>query len=81
MSREFSFPFSLYVQRAVEAARKVAESRKLFSGYQFVLTEDQELVERIVRYSMSVQQPTVIVWEPETGLYYPYTVSKPLGMN
>lgn len=66
------------VHRAVEAAHKIAESRKLLSGYQFVLTQDQELVGKMVKHSMVIQQPIVIVWEPGTGLFYPYSVSNQL---
>ena len=63
--------------RVVEAARRVAEGRKLHSGYQFVLTEDIQMAERMVKHSLEGQLPLLFIWEPRTGLHYPYTVRTP----
>jgi hypothetical protein len=59
--------------RAYEAVKQIALSRKLHAGYQFVLIEDMTIVKAIT--GMSMEFPSIIVWEHYTGYYFLYEVN------
>ena len=62
----------IFSLRALEAVRRVAESRKLHSGYQFTVLVDQEFSEKMIGSTFS--PPTLYVWERNTGFYYLFEV-------
>ena len=59
--------------RAFEAVRRIAEGRKLHSGYQFVVLDDPDLVYGMTG-SSDMEFPSLFVWEKKTGHYYLYNV-------
>jgi hypothetical protein len=65
---------SVKQKKAYEAVKQIALSRKLHAGYQFVLIEDMTIVKAIT--GMSMEFPSIIVWEHYTGYYFLYELFK-----
>lgn len=63
----------ILITRAYEAVKRIATSRKLHSGYQFLILEDKDLAERIVQMSLTL--PALFVWEHHTGYYFLHEVN------
>ena len=68
----FMIPLNPFCQRAYEAVRRVALSRKVHSGYQFLVLVEKDIIEQIVPTTFT--PPFLFVWEHHTGYYFIYNV-------